>query len=55
MEETIASIIEQYRNEDGALLPLLHAVQNALGYISGQSIIQIARALQKFPTDFGAL
>ena len=41
----ILDIIETHRDEAGALLPILHAIQEALGYIPEQSLSLIARSL----------
>ena len=41
----LAKAIEQYRDVPGGLLPLLHALQDALGYIPGEAVPVIARAL----------
>jgi formate dehydrogenase subunit gamma len=39
------SIIDAYRGMDGALLPLLHALQDAFGYVSADVEIPVAEAL----------
>ncbi|MEX8518621.1 MAG: formate dehydrogenase subunit gamma [Leptothrix sp. (in: b-proteobacteria)] len=41
----VAALIEQFRDRPGALLPLLHGVQEALGYIPPDVLPLIARAL----------
>ncbi len=41
----LARAIEQYRDVPGGLLPLLHALQDALGYIPAEAVPAIARAL----------
>ena len=46
MDETIERCVEQYRDVPGGLLPLLPAVQHALGYIPAEAVPPIARALQ---------
>jgi formate dehydrogenase subunit gamma len=46
VNDTIAKCVEQYRDVPGGLLPLLHAVQHALGYIPAEAVPPIARALQ---------
>jgi len=38
-------LIEQYQEMPGALLPLLHAIQDSLGYVPESSYQQIAKAL----------
>jgi formate dehydrogenase subunit gamma len=42
----ITSCIEQYREVPGGLLPLLHAVQDKLGFVPPDSVPSIAKALQ---------
>ena len=41
----MAPLLEVYRSQPGGLLPLLHAVQQALGYIPPEAIPDIARAM----------
>jgi formate dehydrogenase subunit gamma len=43
--EQIASIIATQQSRPGALLPILHDVQDALGFIPPDSVAQIASAL----------
>lgn len=43
--ESIASILSSQQNRPGALLPILHDIQEALGFIPPDSIRQIASAL----------
>lgn len=43
----VQQIIESLANKPGALLPILHGIQNALGYIPPESVPMIARALQQ--------
>jgi formate dehydrogenase subunit gamma len=43
--EMIAAIIATHQDRPGALLPILHAVQDALGYIPPGSVTQIASTL----------
>jgi len=43
---TLAKAIEQHRDVPGGLLPLLHALQDALGYVPAEAVPTIARALQ---------
>lgn len=45
MQATVQEIIAALKNKPGALLPILHDVQNALGYIPPESIPDIATAL----------
>jgi formate dehydrogenase subunit gamma len=42
---TIADIVAQHMEREGALLPILHDVQKAFGHVSEDSIRQIADAL----------
>ena len=44
--EVLTAIIAQYRDVSGGLLPLLHALQEALGYIPAAAVPAIARGLQ---------
>lgn len=41
----LANIIQPLENEEGALLPILHAVQSRYGYIPEEAIGQIASSL----------
>ena len=43
--QTLADVVAANRHEAGALLPLLHGVQDALGYIPADSVEIIAQAL----------
>ena len=43
--ESAAAIIEQERDQEGALLPILHALQHAFGCIPEDAISIIANAL----------
>jgi formate dehydrogenase subunit gamma len=43
----VSRILEQHRGRPGALLPILHAVQDSLGYIPEWSIPQIASELNQ--------
>lgn len=42
----LGGILEEMKNKEGALLPVLHALQDALGYIPPDTIDQIAAALR---------
>ena len=42
---TVAPIIEAHRLRPGALLPILHEIQDALGFIPPEAVPLIARAL----------
>src|SRR5690242_4019745 len=41
----IARVIEERRRLDGALLPILHGIQDALGHIPSEAVVRIAEAL----------
>jgi formate dehydrogenase subunit gamma len=43
--QTIQSILTDLKDKAGALLPILHAIQDALGYIPPDSVPDIASAL----------
>ena len=43
--EAIASCIEEYREVPGGLLPLLHAIQENVGFVPADSVPSIAKAL----------
>ncbi len=45
MDAILAPILAAHREQPGALLPVLHAVQDALGHIPPESVPEIARAL----------
>jgi NADH:ubiquinone oxidoreductase subunit E len=49
--ERMDSIIDSYRRERWALIPLLHEMQRALGYIPPEAIPRIAEALGLFPSQ----
>lgn len=42
----VAALIDQHRDRPAPLLPLLHAVQEALGHVPADAVPMIARALQ---------
>jgi formate dehydrogenase subunit gamma len=42
----IADCIERYRDVPGGLLPMLHAVQDSLGFVPAAAVPSIAKALQ---------
>jgi formate dehydrogenase subunit gamma len=44
-QATIQEITNALKDKPGALLPILHAVQDTLGYIPAESVPQIAKAL----------
>jgi len=41
---SVADLIESYRDVPGGLMPLLHAVQDRLGYIPAETVTQMATA-----------
>ncbi|MBZ9936276.1 formate dehydrogenase subunit gamma [Mesorhizobium sp. BR1-1-16] len=43
----IAAIIERFQGVEGATLPILHAVQEAFGYVPAESVPVIAAALNR--------
>jgi formate dehydrogenase subunit gamma len=43
--EVFASIIKEHQELPGALLPILHAIQNEVGYVPDEAIAQIAGGL----------
>ncbi|MGA9665146.1 MAG: formate dehydrogenase subunit gamma [Gallionella sp.] len=43
--EMIAAIVATRQNRPGALLPILHDIQDALGYVPPDSVAQIAASL----------
>jgi len=45
METTVQEIITALKDKPGALLPILHAVQDQLGYVPADSVPAIAKAL----------
>jgi len=45
MQATVQEIITTLKNKPGALLPILHGVQNALGYVPAESVPVIAKTL----------
>lgn len=42
---TVSALIADFRDQPGALLPLLHAVQDAIGHVPDDAVPAIARAL----------
>ncbi len=43
--KTVQALIARHRNQPGALLPLLHAVQDTFGQVPADAVAQIARGL----------
>lgn len=44
-QQTIATLVDQYRDLPGGLLPLLHAVQAEIGYVPDSAVATIAKEL----------
>jgi formate dehydrogenase subunit gamma len=44
-DDLVSDLIARHRDQPGALLPLLHAVQDALGHVPPEVVPQIAQAL----------
>jgi len=45
LREMIESVVESHRGKIGALLPVLHSIQDQLGHIPSESVPMIAREL----------
>ncbi|MGS0754733.1 formate dehydrogenase subunit gamma [Roseateles sp. GG27B] len=45
MLDTVRAVLARRAGEPGALLPILHEVQDALGYVPSQAVPEIASAL----------
>lgn len=45
LSDTLAPLIAQHRDQPGALLPLLHALQEQLGHVPDEAVPDIAQAL----------
>lgn len=45
--EAVAGILEHWHDIPGNLMPILHDIQEALGYVPPESVPQIARALNQ--------
>ena len=45
MNEQIAPLIQRYCDQPGGLLPLLHAVQDAFGYVPAEAVEPMAKGL----------
>ena len=41
----VSGVLEERKDQPGALLPILHGIQDALGYVPREAIPQIAQAL----------
>jgi len=44
-EQSIQLIIDGLKHKPGAMLPILHAIQNEIGYIPEKAVAQIAESL----------
>lgn len=47
MAEVIDEVISVHASRPGALLPMLHAIQDALGYIPEEAVPKLAKALNQ--------
>ncbi|MDD1626834.1 MAG: formate dehydrogenase subunit gamma [Methylococcaceae bacterium] len=45
MQATVQEITTALKDKPGALLPILHAIQDAMGYVPAESVPAIAKAL----------
>ena len=45
MQATVQEITTALKDKPGALLPMLHAIQDALGYVPAESVPEVAKAL----------
>jgi formate dehydrogenase subunit gamma len=45
-QPTILAILDEHRSMPGSLLPILHSIQDTLGYIPADAVADIAQALQ---------
>lgn len=45
IQATVQEIITTLKDKPGALLPILHGIQNALGYVPAETVPVIAKAL----------
>jgi len=45
LAETVEAVVQEHAGQIGALMPVLHGVQQRLGHIPGEAIPMIARAL----------
>ncbi|WP_407354509.1 formate dehydrogenase subunit gamma [Luteimonas sp. R10] len=50
-QQAVATALERHRTRPGALLPILHEVQDALGYVPGGAVAPIAAALNVSRAD----
>jgi formate dehydrogenase subunit gamma len=49
--ERVLAVIEELKNEAGPLLPVLHGIQNALGYVPPDAVPLVADALNLSRAD----
>lgn len=45
LQEIVDKVIESHRGKVGALLPVLHSIQNKLGHVPNQAVPMIAQAM----------
>ena len=45
LEETVEAVVQEHAGETGALMPVLHSMQQRMGYVPPESIPLIARHL----------
>ncbi|MDT8319550.1 MAG: formate dehydrogenase subunit gamma [Xanthomonadales bacterium] len=45
LKETVESVVESHRGQVGALLPVLHAVQDCFGHVPKEAVPMIAQAM----------
>ena len=45
-EEKIKQLIDKFQNKPGALLPLMHAIQDDLGFVPEEAYPLVAKAYQ---------
>lgn len=45
LEETVESVVESHRGQVGALLPVLHALQDCFGHVPKEAVPLIAQAM----------
>ena len=46
--QTITGVITSHQQMPGALMPILHGIQDAVGFIPGEVVDQIARGFSGF-------
>lgn len=45
LEETVEAVVQEHAGQVGVLMPVLHGIQQRMGYIPSEAIPMIARAL----------